>query len=222
MSETQLDAQTKGERTRDAIRAAADACFREFGFAATSAEIARRAGVVEGTVFLHYRNKMGLLTAVTKDFYDLLQAEAEDTLAVAGDPITRLRRLVDGWAARIESDWDLISVFVQRSQVEPDSELARTMTTLNRRYTRLFTQLIDQLKEVGSLAADTPTPLVRDILFGTLEHTARGEVVAGKEIRVRTVAQQTVDLLVRPDVPAPDDRLARIEEKLDRILDRRS
>ncbi|MEU6587170.1 hypothetical protein [Nocardia sp. NPDC046763] len=38
----------------------------------------------------------------------------------------------------------------------------------------------------------------------------------------RTAAQQAIDLLVRPSGTTPDDRLARIEEKLDRILDRRS
>jgi AcrR family transcriptional regulator len=46
---------TRTERTRQAIREAADACFREFGYeAAKSTEIARRAGVAEGTVYLHY------------------------------------------------------------------------------------------------------------------------------------------------------------------------
>lgn len=222
VSVTQYQAQSKGERTRDAIRAAADRCFRESGFETTGAEIARRAGVVEGTVFLHYRNKLGLLTAVTRDFYDLLQTEAEAVRALPGETVERFRRLVDGWASRMETDWDLISVFVQRAQIAPDSEVADTVRTLGRRYTRLFVGVINDLKAAGLLNPDVPSSLLRDMIFGTLEHTARGQRSAGKPIRTRGVAQQLIDLLLAGATPpaAPDDRLAVIEAKLDEVLAR--
>jgi AcrR family transcriptional regulator len=220
VSVTQYQTQSKGERTRDAIRAAADQCFRESGFETTAAEIARRAGVVEGTVFLHYRNKLGLLTAVTRDFYDLLQTEAEATRALPGDAVERFRRLVDGWASRMETDWDLISVFVQRAQIAPDSEVADVVRTLGRRYTRLFVGVIDELKSAGLLNPDIPSSLLRDIVFGTLEHTARGQQTAGKPIRTRMVAQQIIDLLLAGATsPATtDDRLSVIEAKIDEVL----
>lgn len=97
---------TRTERTRQAIREAADACFREFGYeAAKSTEIVRRTGVAEGTVFLHYGSKScitaakaGLLAALTQEFYDTIQAEAERELDAPGDAVTRLRRLVDSGA----------------------------------------------------------------------------------------------------------------------------
>ncbi|MFD4459270.1 TetR/AcrR family transcriptional regulator [Nocardia sp. NPDC058480] len=221
MSTTHIETQTKGDRTRDAIRAAADECFRQFGFDATGAEIARRAGVVEGTVFLHYRNKLGLLTAVMSDFYDLLQTEAERSLARPGTTVERFRVLVDGWASRIETDWDLISVFVHRAQDTPDSELAATMHARSRAYTRLFLALIKDLQAEARLPATTPATLLRDMVFGTLEHTARGQIAAGKPLQVRRTGQQTVDLLLTPhETTLDDDRLTAMDAKLDRLLSR--
>ncbi len=212
---------SKTERTRQSILRAADECFREYGFdAARSTEIARRAGVAEGTIFLHYGSKLGLLTAVTCTFYDLLQAEAEDLLPSFGDAATRLRRLVDGWARRIETDWPLIRVFAQRSQIEPNSELSQAMTTLNRRYTRLFLGVINELRAEGALPREVPPTLIRDIIFGTLEHTARGQDITGHPLATRDAGQEMLDLLLRaPTEPGPSvGRLDTIEEKIDRVL----
>lgn len=211
-------AETRSERTRRAVLQAADACFREFGFdAAKSTEIARRAGVAEGTVFLHYGSKDGLLTAVTRDFYNVIQVEAEKELDAPGDTATRLRRLVDSWASRIESDWNLISVFAQRSQADPRSELAQAMVVLNRRYTRLFIGVIRELRAEGLLPEDLAPVLIRDIIFGTLEHTARGQSNTGKSIRVRGAGQKVLDTLLRTP-PDPRGKLDVIESKLDDIL----
>ncbi|KAA0020096.1 TetR/AcrR family transcriptional regulator [Antrihabitans cavernicola] len=220
MSSTQFDIRSKGDRTRDAIRAAADECFREFGFDATGAEIARRAGVVEGTVFLHYRNKVGLLAAVTRDFYDLLQVEADAALAVPAEPVEKFRRLVDGWALRMETDWDLIAVFVQRAQIAPDSEIADVVRECSRRYTRLYVSAIDELKAARLVAPEMPSALIRDVIFGSLEHTARGRIAAGKPVRTRAVAAQVIDLLLAGAAPPAerDDRFAAIEAKLDEVL----
>jgi AcrR family transcriptional regulator len=213
-------AATRTERTRRAILQAADACFREVGFdAAKSTEIARRAGVAEGTVFLHYGSKSGLLTAVTKDFYDLIQAEAEKEFEAPGDAATRLRRLVDGWASRLETDWSLISVFAQRSLAEPDSELSQTMLVLNRRYTRLVLAVIKELQAQGVLPSDIPPVVIRDIIFGTLEHTARGQSNTGRPLRVRGAGQQILDILLLESAH-DGECVGDIDAKLDEILRR--
>lgn len=201
---------------------AADECFREYGFdAARSAEIASRAGVAEGTVFLHYGSKLGLLTAVTTQFYDLLQTEAEELLPAYGDPLVRLRRLVDSWARRMESDWALIRVFAQRSQIDPESELAQVITALNRRYTRLLLGVVNELRSEGHLPRDIAPTLIRDIIFGTLEHTVRGQVLTGQPIAARTAGQDTIDLLIRPGggSNASETRFDTLEAKLDSVLD---
>ncbi|MGL4284895.1 MAG: TetR/AcrR family transcriptional regulator [Phreatobacter sp.] len=220
-----MSTSTKSDRTRAALRQAAAACFREFGFqSATTAEIARRAGVAEGTLFLHYKNKLGLLTAVTHDFYDELLADGENAVAAPGlSTVDRIGILINGWTSRMASHWDLIQVFIQASQSHPDTELSRTVIQMNRRYTRLYVSMIDKLKIEGELPSNVPTTLLRDLLFGTLEHTARGQQYAGKPISTAAVGQQILALLLRSQRATDTsvgERLDAIEGKLDRAIKR--
>lgn len=180
--------------------------------------IARRAGVSEGTVFLHYSSKLGLLTAVTQEFYDGLQRQAADMVA-DGDtsPSLRLRRLVHDWCAVMAQQWDLVQVYVHTAQAFPGTELAEVVIESNRRYTRRFTKVIDEMKEAGEMDPALPTALVRDLIFGTLEHSARGQRYAGRPVHTADVGRQIVDLVIGASRPV-DDRLARIEAKVDRLL----
>ncbi len=57
------------ERKRERLLAAARSLFVERGYAATTtAELARAAGVAEGTVFHHFESKQALLEAVASDY----------------------------------------------------------------------------------------------------------------------------------------------------------
>ena len=237
MSETQksvIDAAAqpatgRGVRTRNAVREAAADCFAALGYdAATAAEIARRAGVSEATVFSYFGSKRGLLMAVMEDFYAGLLSETQRGAAAPADAAERFRRLVDTWASRVEQDWPLIQVFGQRARYGSDPELTQAFTELNRRFTRAHLEVLGELETQGRVAADLPLTLARDVLFGGLEHTALGQLAAGRPIALREPARRIVDLLVRsvPDAPPPKGdagavraQLSRIERKLERLLD---
>ncbi len=205
------------------MRAAAAECFAESGFqAATTAEIARRAGVAEGTVFGHYTNKLGLLTAVTREFYDDLQRRGEQIADDTGaTPAERLRRLVNDWCAVMARQWDLVQVYIHTAQAFGGTELAEVVIAANRRYTRLYTAVIDELRQAGDLSTDLSANLVRDMIFGTLEHTARGQRYAGRSVDTIETGRQILDLLLGSG-GGTGGRLAAIEAKIDILLEERS
>lgn len=213
---------SKSERTRAAVRVAAAECFALSGFqATTTAEIARRAGVSEGTVFLHYTNKLGLLTAVTREFYAVLQRRGETVVAQDRAPTDRLRELVADWCTMMAQKWDLVQAYIHAAQTFPGTELAQVVIESNRRYTRLYTGVIEAMKVSGELDAAFPTSLARDMIFGTLEHSARGQRYAGRPVDTTDVGRQLVDLLVGDRPSAAEQRLARMETKLDLLLEHR-
>ncbi|MFC4585499.1 TetR/AcrR family transcriptional regulator [Sphaerisporangium corydalis] len=76
-------------RNRARILRAAAEVFAEHGAAASTEEVAIRAGVAAGTVFRHFPTKKDLLQAIIKDLLESLTAEV-DTLAAEGDPATAL------------------------------------------------------------------------------------------------------------------------------------
>ena len=70
------------EQKEQAIIAAAREVFQEHGFdRAKIAEIAKLAGVAEGTVYLYFENKNALLLAVAAEFYDRLTRDAAEGIS---------------------------------------------------------------------------------------------------------------------------------------------
>ncbi len=87
------------------ILTAALACFAERGFAATRLDdVALRAGVTKGTVYLYFQNKEELFKAVVRQ--ELLPniARAEAMVGDATEPASRrLKRLIQGFFEVISS-----------------------------------------------------------------------------------------------------------------------
>jgi AcrR family transcriptional regulator len=80
-------------RNRARILAAADEVFAEQGAAASTEEVARRAGVAVGTVFRHFPTKQDLLVAIMKALLERLREQAA-ALAGADDGLFVLFRQV--------------------------------------------------------------------------------------------------------------------------------
>ncbi len=91
------------QRRKDArpheILAAALAAFVEHGYAATKLEdVARRAGVTKGTLYLYFESKEALFKAVVREtIVPLLSASERMVDDHAGSPEELLRRLVLEW-----------------------------------------------------------------------------------------------------------------------------
>jgi AcrR family transcriptional regulator len=87
-------------RNRARILAAADEVFAEHGAAASTEEVARRAGVAVGTVFRHFPAKQDLLVAIMKALLERLREQAA-ALAGRDDGLFVLfRQVVDEASAR--------------------------------------------------------------------------------------------------------------------------
>ena len=95
------------ERRKDArpqeLLAAALELFVERGFASTRLEdVAKRAGVSKGTLYLYYTNKVELFKAVVRDTIVPALGDAEDIVAnFEGDSAELLRDILFGWWERI-------------------------------------------------------------------------------------------------------------------------
>jgi AcrR family transcriptional regulator len=102
-----LDTKPRWERRKDArpqeLLAAAIDLFVERGFASTRLEdVARRAGVSKGTLYLYYENKEELFKAVVRNSIVPVLGEAELSIAeFDGHSADLLRNLIHNWWQRI-------------------------------------------------------------------------------------------------------------------------
>jgi AcrR family transcriptional regulator len=105
----QLDSKPRWERRKDArpkeLLASAMELFVERGFASTRLEdVARRAGVSKGTLYLYYANKEDLFKAVVRQTILPMIDDAETSVAeFDGHSAELLRHVILSWWVRIGS-----------------------------------------------------------------------------------------------------------------------
>jgi len=238
------EAVTRGARTRAAVLAAARHRFADEGFdGTTGARIAADAGVSEPTIAFHFGSKAGLLVAVMRAYYDELLATIDEVLDDAAPPEQRLGAFAAFWLCHNAEELALLSVFGRHGRRSEPDEVVAAFRDCNRRVTRVFDALVEDLKHVGTVRADVPTRIVRDAFFGTTEHLMLGRALTGRPADLDAAADDLVALLLHgaagpPAHPPPAtgqdaldaqdaqdalgalDVLHVLDAKLDRVLER--
>ena len=222
---------TRGDRTRAAILSAAAHHLAGQGLAGTrGAAVATDAGVSEATVWFHFGTKAGLLVAVMEDYYDRLVTDIAEVVEEADTPRARLRAFAHFWLVRISVDLSLVGEFERHGRGGHDPAVVAAFARCNRRVTRGFERLVEDLVATGDVRGDLPTWIVRDTFFGTAEHLVVGRAVTGRDTDLAAASDLLLDVLlhgVAPRAPsggtarsADGPTLAALDTKLDALLAR--
>lgn len=159
----------RAERSAAVCRAAR-AAFAEHGYeGAVMADIAAAAGIAEGTIYTLFDSKRDLLHAVMADWYGSFIADLDRQLAALDDPLQQLRFLIWHHLSVIDADPALCRVFFREVRAY-DGYRGSSMYELNRTYTAFIVKVIEAGVARGVFRADVPPALVRDAVFGGLEH----------------------------------------------------
>jgi AcrR family transcriptional regulator len=181
------------DRMSDILEAAREVfCHKGYDGAAV-AEVAARLGVVEGTVFKYFPTKRELLLKVLERWYDEMFGDYARDLAGVRDPRERLRLLVWRHLRSVRENPQLCRLMFREVRSGPDYPGSR-IHSLNRRYTRLLMEVIAEGQKARAFRGDVPLPLLRDLIYGGIEHHAwnfmsgRGELDIGRVAdRIATV-----------------------------------
>lgn len=152
------------------ILAAARRVFARRGYAAASiAEIATEAGVAEGTIYKFFDSKRHLLVRVIESWYDSMVAEFDRHLPGVTGARNRIRFIIWRHIVSLQENKDLARLCLNEARNGVDYYQSE-LRDLNRRYTHVFLEACREGMANGELRADLPVTLVRDLVFGGLEH----------------------------------------------------
>jgi AcrR family transcriptional regulator len=170
--------------------------FAERGYGASAvAEIAARAGVVEGTVYSYFESKRALLIAVMKCFYEELIADTESGLRAVRGTENQLRFVIRRHLDTFTSDLGLCRVIIREAR--PDVALYdEAILELNRRYTGFALRVLEEGVANGALREDIVPSVIRDLLYGGIEHAVWRFVFSDGELDSGLLADQLADALL--------------------------
>lgn len=210
--------QPREKRLAD-ILAAAREVFREKGYDDTSiAEIATRAGLVEGSIYRFFESKRDLLIRVVELWYEEVQVDYDRQLAGVRGVWNRLRFMVWHHLKSIHENPELVALFFRHIRVSPDY-VNSTVYELNRRYTHRITKIVRSGIASGELWPEVPTTIVRDLIYGCIEHRTWRYVAGAGDFNPDTAADTITDIVYRAltNHETRSSTIARLEETISRL-----
>ena len=191
---------TTDKRAR--IMDAAIKVFAERGFhTATVAEIARAAGVADGTIYLYFKSKDDLLLRLFDEKMTQLLAEARAALAEERKAPEKLRRFIQLHLSLVERNPELAQVLIVELR-----QSAQFLKTADRNKLAAYVDLIAEVVRAGQESREiVPTiapAAVKRAIFGALDELALGWLQSGRRANLKKTASDVADWLVRGLLPA--------------------
>ena len=206
-----------------AIEAAARAVFCKRGYAdASIAEIAAEAGIAEGTIYKFFDSKRHLVMRVIELWYESMLAEFTKNLSGISGARNKVRFIVWRHLSSLKQDLDVARLCLHEARNSRDYYQSEVYQ-LNRRYTHFLLDACREGVATGEFRADTPITLVRDLIFGGIDHHTWAMLLGHGDVDVDRSADLIVNVvfagIARPaaSTPSSDELCASIEKAVARL-----
>ena len=190
-------ARRRTDDKRQRILQAAVKVFARKGYhGARVSEIARRADVADGTIYLYFQNKEDILVSLFDEIMSEHLQDKRHQLEGLADAPSRLLAIAETHLRLLGGNRDLAMVF----QVELRQSiqfLERFTASWLHDYFALLTEVIEDGQREGSLRADLPVKVVTKAFFGALDEMVTSWIIGRKDYDVAQLAGPVVDLFLR-------------------------
>lgn len=218
---------SRERRVADIMSAARDV-FREKGYEdAPMSDIALRANVVEGSIYRYFDNKRDLLVKVIEDWYEGMLADYDEQLSGIRGTRNRLRFMIWRHLRTIYDEPALCDLMFQFLRTGRDYSRT-TVYELNKQYTRRTLDIIKEGIAAGELRNDVTLRLVRDMIYGCIEHHTWAYLRGEGGFDPDATADSIVDLVLsglqlRGTAQGPDyaERIEKAVGRLEALADSR-
>lgn len=181
---------------REAILRAATHVFARNGYAGSKvADIARHAGVADGTVYLYFKNKEDVLHSIFDRHAGSALDEVRKQLAETDDPREQLRALAQTHLELLGADADLAIVFQVelRSSIKFVEEFSAAGLA---EYLRLIREAFEEGQRRGIFRPELNAKIVAGVLFGALDEMTTSWILSNRRYRLAPQAADVLDIFL--------------------------
>src|SRR5262252_4384063 len=180
-SVSQLAAINEGDARSEKFHAILQAAARVFArsgyFNARVSEVARAAGVADGTVYLYFKSKHDLLRSIFSTSMDNFLRQARRQLETIDDPCERLRCFARLHFEALENNRDMAIVF--QVELRQSSKFMEEFSTAQLAdYLLIIREAVEEGQRRGLIRNQLSSKLVAKFLFGALDEMATNWVLS--------------------------------------------
>src|ERR687884_1027784 len=193
-----LNSQTRAQVAdkREAILRAAIKVFAESGyFNAKVADVARVAGVADGTVYLYFKSKEEILRSIFEHNTTEAVAAGREELAKIKDPREKLRRIARHHLERLGADRDLAVVF--QGELRGTTKFMEEFSAAGlAEYLGLIREVFEEGQVAGVFRKGLNAKLVAKVLFGALDEMATNWILSRRRYKLAPLADEVLDIFL--------------------------
>ncbi len=175
------------------LRAAAKVFARSGYFNAKVSDVARTAGVADGTVYLYFKNKDDLLTSIFSwamgEFLNRSRIELQEFT----DPREKLRRFANLHFSLLEQERDIAIVF-QIELRQSTKFMEQFSTTYLAEYLQMLREIIEEGQKSGLFRKGMSSKLMAKLLFGMLDEMATNWVLSHNNHSLTAMVEPVLDI----------------------------
>jgi AcrR family transcriptional regulator len=200
-----ISAERANSRRRAIVDAAAD-IFVKKGYAQASiSEIASTAGVSDGLIYKYFDDKRALLDVVLSEYFEKIVARLESAARITVPFPEKVHNLITQHLRSFLEDLEFCRFFVSDVRSANDYR-GSPVQKLNRAYTRIFIKVLEEGVASGAMKPHLDTRLVRDVVFGAVEHIAWRQALSGKAVDIDDIARQLTEITLAGVAAIPPKR----------------
>jgi TetR/AcrR family fatty acid metabolism transcriptional regulator len=187
---------TRSPQKRQRILDAAVAVFAQKGFhVARISDIAARAGVADGTVYLYFKNKEEILMTAINTAFDAFVSNARAELATIVSPVEKLRRLALLHLQALGSNRNLAIVF-QMELRQSTRFLAPFSHEHMIEYFQIVRSAIRDGQQSGVFRPELNEKIAANCFFGAIDEMVTSWVLAEHEYSLASTADSVANVIL--------------------------
>ena len=147
----------------------------------TTAEIAKKAGVTEALIYKYFDDKRGLLHQVLKEYLEQYLVQFERDLKGIKGALNKIRKLIWGHISVYSANRVFAKILFLEVR-NPLDYYSSDTCQLIRAYSKILLEIIEEGVHNGEIRGDVPPTLIRQVIFGSIEHVCLTGVIFRGEI----------------------------------------
>ncbi len=186
----------KNHKYHQILEAAVKVFARQGFHQSTVAQIAKEAGVADGTIYLYFKNKDDILVQFfsfrAKQVFESFREEV-DRAQTSAD---KLRNLVRRHLAEFQRDRD--GAVVYQVETHQNSRMAEAqIREMSQMYRDLIAEIIEQGQQEGTIRKDLYVGLVKRFIIGAVDEVINTWLHSDGEYDLVSMAEPLVELFIK-------------------------